>query len=129
MPVAPTSAVSNNVVPVTTNDQVSSSTAKPAATGFSSVDTFERVSAPESTNLPATVEDKVGRKMRYSKLMGITTAWENEPNELKKIIQIPLVPLYVIIDLVSAPLLPFINAYELFHNTGVDARRAWYGEG
>ena len=77
----------------------------------------------------ATVEDKVGRKMRYSKLMGITTAWENEPSELKKIIQIPLVPLYVIIDLVSAPLLPLINAYELFHNTGVDARRAWYGEG
>jgi len=97
-----------------------------ASTPSLSVDTFEI--AAVTPTAPAAPKSAPRKKLGYSKFMGITRKWEKEPNELKKVIQIPLVPLFVMLDLVSVPLLPFVNAYEFFYNRSIDAENLFDGE-
>ena len=58
--------------------------------------------------------------------MPLSNQWKRTENELSKLAQVPLVPLYVVIDMMVAPVIPFDNAYSWFVNKGVDAKKAWY---
>ena len=86
-------------------------------------DTFE-TPASTSNPEPAPASSTKLRRMKYSKLMGITRKWENEASPLKKFVQVPLVPLYVMLDLATAPLVPFANVYEFIHNQRVNVTNA-----
>ena len=72
------------------------------------------------------IDKKVGPKRRYSEFMPVTKQWQRSPDNLSKLAQVPLVPLYVVIDFMVAPVIPFDNAYKFFVNKGIDAKRKWY---
>lgn len=61
------------------------------------------------------------KKKGYSQFMTFTKKWENEPNKFVKLIQLPLAPAYVLLDIALAPLVPVANVYEFFYNRSVDA--------
>ena len=77
-------------------------------------------------NLRIGIDEKIGKKRRYAEFMAVTENWKKTKNELSKLAQVPLVPLYVVIDMMVAPIIPFDNAYSWLVNKGVDARKAWY---
>lgn len=84
-----------------------------------SVDSFEGPSsAPSAEAAPKPAKLK---KMGYSQFMTLTKKWENEPNKFLKVIQLPLAPAYVLLDIAMAPLVPLANVYEFFYNRSVDA--------
>jgi len=72
------------------------------------------------------LDEKIGKKRGYTEFMPLSTKWKKTDNELSKLAQVPLVPLYVVVDMMIAPIIPFDNAYSWFVNKGVDARKAWY---
>ncbi len=84
-----------------------------------SLDSYEGPSSAASAEeSPKPVKLK---KMGYSQFMTLTKKWENEPNKFLKVIQLPLAPAYVILDMAMAPLVPLANIYEFFYNRRVDA--------
>ena len=84
-----------------------------------SVDSFEGPSSAASAE--AAPKPAKLKKMGYSQFMTLTKKWENEPNKFVKLIQLPLAPAYVLIDMALAPLVPLANVYEFFYNRSVDA--------
>ena len=77
-------------------------------------------------NIKMTIDKKVGAKRGYTEFMPLSNQWKRSPDDFKKLAQVPIVPLYVVIDMMVAPIIPFDNAYKWFVNKGVDAKRAWY---
>ena len=77
-------------------------------------------------NLRITLDKKIGTERRYSEFMPLSKAFQRSPDSLKKLAQIPIVPLYVVIDMMVAPIIPFDNAYKWFVNRGIKAKRTWY---
>ena len=77
-------------------------------------------------NIKMTIDKKVGPKRGYTEFMPLTNTWKRSPDDINKLVQFPIVPLYVVIDMMIAPVIPFDNAYKWFVNKGVDAKRAWY---
>ncbi len=77
-------------------------------------------------SLRVKLDKKIGKERKYTEFMPTTKVWERTENELSKVLQIPLVPLYVAIDFMVAPIIPFDNAYSWFVNRGVAVRKAWY---
>ena len=77
-------------------------------------------------NVKIVIDKKVGPKRRYSEFMPVTKQWQRSPDSLGKLAQTPLIPLYVVIDFMVAPVIPFDNAYKWFVNKGIDAKRKWY---
>jgi hypothetical protein len=77
-------------------------------------------------NLRIRLDEKIGKKRKYSEFMAMSENWKSTENQLSKLVQVPLVPLYVVIDMMVAPIIPFDNAYSWFVNKGVETRKAWY---
>ena len=77
-------------------------------------------------NLKIKLDKKIGKERGYAQFMALSDNWKNSKDGLTKLAQIPIVPLYVVIDMMVAPIIPFDNAYSWFVNKGVKARKAWY---
>ena len=77
-------------------------------------------------NLKIKLDEKIGKERGYAQFMALSDNWKNSKDGFAKIAQIPIVPLYVVIDMMVAPIIPFDNAYSWFVNKGVKARKAWY---
>ncbi len=89
------------------------------------IDSYQGPATVDSTEVPATPAAR--KKMEYAQFMPFTRKWENEPNKLIKLIQLPLAPAYALLDVALAPLVPVSNVYTFFYNRSVDAQNLLSG--
>ena len=89
------------------------------------VDSYQSPATVDSTEVAA--KPVARKKMEYAQFMPFTRKWENEPNKLIKLIQLPLAPAYVLLDVALAPLVPVSNVYTFFYNRSVDAQNLLNG--
>ncbi len=79
-----------------------------------------------SLNARLSVDKKVGKKEDYIGAFPFTRLWQNEDNALVKVIQVPVVPLYVALDFLTLPISGVENGQTWFKNRGVDIKSWWF---